>query len=204
MHVVLPQHDARARERRDVRRRRRLSRWRARGEANIVEAEVVLQHEDEVWLAGWRRRRGDRQAEAWNSIPRVGELLHLRARRGRRRTTTGGQHHARRTLRTQPRPRSSRAHTARPRQWLPNPSCDGRVVTSAVRHFKICRQKKADLMVRHVPRSRAQETALHSTRCAARLGIHPQPHPTPRRAAVASGERALVLLSVGVLPCVFG
>ena len=89
-------------------------------------------------------------------------------------------------------------------QWWPNPSCDGRVVTSAVRHFKICRQKKADLMVRHVPRSRAQETALHSTRCAARLGIHPQPHPTPRRAAVASGERALVLLSVGVLPCVFG
>ena len=89
-------------------------------------------------------------------------------------------------------------------QWWPKTSCDGRVVTSAVRHFKICRQKKADLMVRHVPRSRAQETALHSTRCAARLGIHPQPHPTPRRAAVASGERALVLLSVGVLSCVFG
>ena len=40
-------------------------------------------------------------------------------------------------------------------------------------------------------RPRSQEAALQSTRCAARLGIRPQPHPAVCRAAGASGGRTL-------------
>ena len=40
-------------------------------------------------------------------------------------------------------------------------------------------------------RPRSQEAALQSTRCAARLGSRPQPHPAVRRAAGASGGRTL-------------
>ena len=41
------------------------------------------------------------------------------------------------------------------------------------------------------PPPRCQEAALQSTRCAARLGIRPQPHPAVCRAAGASGGRTL-------------